>query len=172
MGMKAAYLLKKSRGGRKGATLIEAILAMIILAILAIGGMSFIVHGTNQLNIYRNKLIALEIANNRLEELRALNYEKVATSPQNDTSWYVKKKSDGTWELDIDGNLMRFSETDAEEPVVINGLTKAITTTIQYMDKSGSPGGSCDYLLVIAKTGYRAGSSEIVELRTYIGPYK
>ena len=171
MEMKAISPLKRSKAGGRGASLVEAVFAMVILLILAIGGMSFVIHGTNGLNIYSNKMIALEIANNRLEELRAFNYSKLTANAPNDYSTRYIKKQGSSWYADGSGNLLLYG-SDQGETVNINGINEPVSTTVQYQDKGGDATASYDYLLIITKAGYHPNSSERVELRTYVGQYK
>ncbi len=78
MGMKVTSLLKRSRGGVTGATLVEVMLAIIILSVLVIGSASFLTHGSGRMAIYRNRMAAFEIANSRLEAWRLLDYSSLA----------------------------------------------------------------------------------------------
>ncbi|NQU40780.1 MAG: prepilin-type N-terminal cleavage/methylation domain-containing protein [Lentisphaerae bacterium] len=54
---------------RRGATLIEVMLASIILAILALAGSAFVYRSRADIALQKNRRVAVELANDRLEEL-------------------------------------------------------------------------------------------------------
>lgn len=62
-----------------GTTLVEVILAIAVLAVLAIGGMSAISYSQSGINVQRTKRAAIDAANHRLEEMmRGVPYATVA----------------------------------------------------------------------------------------------
>lgn len=83
--MKAIYLLKQSREGRRGSTLVETMLAIIILSVLVIGGAAFLTHGSSRMAIYRNRMAALELANSRLEAWRLSDYSSLVAGTYTET---------------------------------------------------------------------------------------
>ena len=66
--------LSISKRNSRGATLVEIMVAMVILAVLVIGAAPFIYYGSSGIDASRNKLAALAIANSRLELLKASSY--------------------------------------------------------------------------------------------------
>ena len=148
----------------KGATLIEVMLAMLILLIVAVGGAAFLYHSSSRIAIQRNKRVALEEANSCLEEMRISGYtviEPTALGYPADWSAHGIKKAGTGW--------IR-NDTD-DETVTINGIVLPITTTVQYVDAQGEvPPNSYDYILAVVRIGYRVGSDERVRLETYFIP--
>ena len=59
---------------RRGTTIVEVVLAALILAIMAIGGAAYMLQGRLVVGVQRNKRVALEAANAKLEEMRATSY--------------------------------------------------------------------------------------------------
>jgi type II secretory pathway pseudopilin PulG len=165
--MKVLSLLKLSKAGSKGSSLIEAMLAMIILAILVIGGMSFVIHSTGRINIYRDKIMALEIANNRFEELRAFGYARVSGASgirylqkQKKPGNPSNKDCDKAWVLNsTTGNLQTYL-SDPAETVDISGLNEYVSTKVT---------GGADYHLVVVSVCYRQSTGEKIIVSTYIG---
>ena len=54
---------------RRGATLIEVMLASVILAILALAGSAFVYRSRADIALQKNRRVAIELANSRLEKL-------------------------------------------------------------------------------------------------------
>lgn len=136
---------------------------MIILSMLVIGAAAFTIHSASQAVLYRNKLLALEIAGNRLEEIRALKYSDILPPALNYNPYYVTKQS-GSWVV---------SDVNPQETVTIHGSSMPITTTVTYVDKNPADGtDTYDYLLAAARVGYRTTPDERLELHTYLGSYK
>jgi Tfp pilus assembly protein PilV len=59
---------------QRGTTLVEIVVSCVILAVLAIAGMTALCETGAGLAIQKNRRIALGIANSRLEELRTVPY--------------------------------------------------------------------------------------------------
>lgn len=148
----------------KGATIVECILAIVIMLIVVVGSGAFIYHSAIRINIERNKRLALEAANGRLEEMRASLYDKISPTPANDGDLHYIQGAVGNWQhFDI--------KPDPPETVDINGTPMPITTATRYIDLDGSsPPNDYDYLEVTVSVVYRLSSSENVTLTTNIGP--
>lgn len=146
---------------RSGTTLIEVMLAIVILLIMALAGASFIFYSSGQIGIEKNKRVAMELANARLEEMRFASYVSIA--PGHD--YYVhkiKKSGSGGWDIDYTG---------ADENVTINNMSLPIVTTVQYVDEDGGF-ASYDYLKVDVEVNYSArDASQKVMLTTFIGDF-
>ncbi len=140
---------------QKGATLVEAIMAVFILLIVAVGGAAFIYHSTAGINIAENKREALRIANTRLEEVQSADFSEVAP-PKDGLDYYLSKDGNGNWVI---------STIDPQEIVEINGVDLTMATKVWYDDTT------VDYFRTRVEVEYRKGSSERIILNTYIGDY-
>ena len=142
-----------------GFTFVEVMIAMIILALLAIGGGAFLSYSRTHVDIQRNKRAALEEANKRLEELRASGYDATKPTNNNYVVVYLQKS----------GNAWNRRSSDPGETVSINGQTMPIVTTVQFVDVDGGS-ASYDYTLFAVQVGFRAGSTNRVHLWSYNSP--
>ena len=142
-----------------GFTLVEVMIAMIVLALLALGGGSFLLYSRMQVDIQRNKRAALEVATGRLEELRASGYNATKPAKNDFVAVYLAKA----------GEAWAQSSSDPGETVTINGQTMPMETTVQFVDVDGkSP--SYDCTLFTVQVGYRLGSADRVRLSTLTAP--
>jgi len=138
---------------KRGASLLEVLLALVIVLIVAIGGGAFVYYSTGAVGVERNKRAALEVANARLEEMKARDYEDII--PRETEDPYLP--------------IYDYEEHIIEETVSINGVDRPMDTTVQYVDVDGGT-PSYDYLLVTVDVDYSSNSSGVVTLQTYIGP--
>jgi prepilin-type N-terminal cleavage/methylation domain-containing protein len=78
---------------RAGATLIEVMLASVILAVIALAGGAFIVRSRADIALQKNRRVAVELVNARLEELMYdWTHAEVAAlvgSPVNENDVYI-----------------------------------------------------------------------------------
>ncbi len=65
------------RKSKKGTSLVEVIVAALILAIVMLGGSFFYVASTNQINLREQYRAASRLASQKLEELKAASYDAV-----------------------------------------------------------------------------------------------
>jgi len=132
----------KLSGGRSGTTLVEAMLAIVILLIMALGGAGFIFYSSGQIAVEKNKRVAMEFANARLEEMRFAPYADIVQYlPQDHDAHKIKKDEIGEWVM------------GEGENVTINNMSLPVVTTVQYVDEDGGfP--SYDYLKVDVEVGY------------------
>ena len=151
---------QKQRGIRAGTTLVETMIACIILAIMALGGASYLYQSRASLAMQRNKRAALEVGNARLEEIRATSYAMLTSLFATDYNLHYLRKVGGAWQA---------SSADPGETASINGSLLPQATTVQYQDVDGGA-SSYDCLGVIVKTAYRLGSSDRVKLQTIYAP--
>ena len=148
---------------RKGTSLLEVMFAAVILAVIILGAGAYVVHGSGTINIYRNKMTALELAMNRLEEIRAADYSSITPSILNYDRNYVSKQ----------GTDWVVSGRDTHETTNISGMDMPITTTVQYVDKDPFDSvDTFDYLLVTVAINYRINTNETVSIQTNLGSYR
>jgi len=149
-------LLALNKKLQKGTTLVESLLAILIMAIVALSGAAFIFFSSIRVNLERAKRAALEMANTRLEELRTSSYASI--KPDDNSLHYISKQG-GVWVI---------SHSDPGETVDINGVNFPITTSVQYVDDPDISGSADDYLLITVSVGYRQVPDTRVILTSYI----
>jgi len=145
-------------GTKQGGTLIEILLACLILTILAIAGATAIYQTGSGMAVQKNRRIALEVANSRLEVIRSQAYTNLTKLISLDYS------------IDpIRINASGAFQAGSGETVSIGGKSMSITTTIQYVDADAGT-ATYDYLRVTASVQYRS-ASDVVTLQTMRGPW-
>lgn len=147
------------RRARAGTSVVEIMIASVVLAVLALGAAASIEKtrvGTTQ---QRNRRTALEMANSRLEQLRQAAYTQVRPASQNYNVYYLSNTG-GTWSS--------FS-TDPNEQVVLYGNSRPMRTQVQYVDVDGGA-ASYDGLKLTVRVQYLASSEAFVELETLKSP--
>ena len=70
---------------RKGFTIIECLISVILLAITMVGSMAFYFYSTGHLAGATHKRIAAELANAKMEELKNTDYDDITNDTQNIT---------------------------------------------------------------------------------------
>jgi len=141
---------------RQGTTLVELIVAILILSILATAAAESLKYAKSMATLQRGRRTALEVANGRLEDLRAAGWSQLTYAPTNTTSLRYLARTGTGWNR---------TTTDPLETVVINGRTRPITTTVQYMDPGATPSViNCLHLNVRVQYGPR--TNEVVTLAT------
>jgi prepilin-type N-terminal cleavage/methylation domain-containing protein len=148
--------------GRSGVTIVEVMIAMIVLAIMAIGGAAFLFHSRATISAQGRKRQALEISNARLERIRAtpVNVITNALRADNFTLHYLSEDGAGGWNVGVVPNT---------ETVTVDGHAYSLETTAVYRDLDGGP-ASYDYLEIAAKTTHGRAPQDFVQLKTYYMP--
>lgn len=140
---------------RVGSTLVEVMLACLLLTILVLAGGAYLYHSRATINIQRNKRAALESANRRMEALIASGYDEIKPSTQNYTRHY----------LSATGGVWRLTSNDPREVTPINGRNYSLRTTVQYVDIDGGS-SSYDVLRLSVEVDYRGGREAPIVLET------
>ena len=148
-----------TRLSRSGASLIEVLVACLILAIVAIATAACLYQSRAQASIQRNRRTAMEFANARLEALRNAPYTVIQPPTQTYTAYYLDDIT-GSW---------RVSASDQGETVTLSGRSLPMTTTVQYMDADGGA-ASYDCLRITVHVWYRDGANDVVRLQTIRSP--
>ena len=149
------------RRANAGATLVEVIVACVILMVMAIAGATSLYLSRGSINVQRNKRLAVEIANSRLELLRGTNYWSITNLfGVTDYSVHYLSRVGATWQRSV---------TDPGEKVAVGPLSMPITTTAQYQDMDGGS-SSYDCLRLTVTVGYRLNPPERVTLETLWAP--
>jgi len=139
---------------------VEVIIAIVILTVMALGGVAFLYHSQVGISTHGNKRVALEAVNSRLEEIRASQYNDINDIMTNDYDIHYLSGQVGNWVL---------ADSDPGETKNINGITLPIVTKVRYMDIDGEP-DSYDYIRITVSMGYRAGIDDTVTLETFCFP--
>lgn len=137
----------------------EVIFACVILAILVLAASQSMYFSKSIAAKQRSRRTALEIANGRLEDVRAAPYSQIASSTTNGTVRYLRRTSTG-WSI---------SSSNPGETVQVNNFARPIVTTVQYIDADGGS-TSYDCLKVIVRANYAAGANDYVQLETIRAP--
>ena len=154
-----ATVSRSDDGASKGFTLVEVMIAMIVLAVLALGGASFLAYSRMQVDVQRNKRAALEAATGRMEELRAAGFDETKPTSNNYVATYLARA----------GNAWVRSSSNPGEAVSLNGHTMPMATTVQFVDVDGGS-ASYDCALFTVEVGYRVGSADRVRVSTFRAP--
>jgi len=70
------------RGGECGASLVEVMVALVVLAVALLGTGSFFVYAFGQMEELKTKRIALELASAELDRMLAVDYSDVVSGTQ------------------------------------------------------------------------------------------
>ena len=73
------------RKSKKGVSLIEVMIAVLISTIVMLGGSFFFVSSTNQINLRRQYRVASQLASQKLEELKAVDYDTIEIGEAKDS---------------------------------------------------------------------------------------
>ena len=141
---------------KQGASLVEVVVAMVVLATLAIAGAAFLAQARGDVSNQRNRRAAVEVAVSRLEAIRTSLYSDVAPPTKDYTIYYLVPNA-GSW---------THVTSDPGESTNINGRTLLLTTTVQYTDLE-SDNDSYDYINVSVAIGHRLNSPERIRLQIF-----
>ena len=148
------------RPTHEGATLVEVLLAVVLLTVLAVAGVAFLYHSRATISIQRNRQVALAVANGRLEALRASSYTNMSPAVLDYTVRYLSPGGAGDWNI---------TAGDPGETAGINGRNLPVITTVQYIDVDGGS-ASYDAVRLTVNAEYRVGTSDKVTLQTIRAP--
>jgi prepilin-type N-terminal cleavage/methylation domain-containing protein len=150
---------------KSGFTLVEVLVASLIIVILVIGGAAALYHTGSNVISQGNKRIALEIASQRLELAKANTYTDIAPNEYDtDNKYYLKPSK---WVPDI----LVVSATSAAESITVGDITyKLRTKVLRHSKDEGTVGFDDECLQITATVEYSATTGETVELDTLILP--
>lgn len=141
-----------------GSTLIEVLIAMVILTVLVLGVASFIQYGRSSVYAQRDRIAVLERVNGRLEELRAEPYTTFTDTLPLDYNEYWMRKEQGEW---------TFYSSRSRQTLLVNQARRyRVTTTVRYVDADGGT-PSYDMLKFTVGMRYRTGAADEIVLSTY-----
>ena len=155
---------------KSGATLVEVLVALVIIALVILGGGMFFFYGRVAIIREAHRRAALLVASQRLEALKAADYPEII--PEDfDPGYYhyyiVWRSNWGTLE-----NLIE----DPGDPsfsydyVTVDSLTdQRMLTQAEYVDDDGM-GDSYDYVEVTVRVEWRDSTTNTVSLTTLVAP--
>ena len=121
--------------GNRGVTLVEILIALVIIALAAIGTLSFFAHGLGDIEKQGNRRASLEVARTRLERLMAANVDDIRPSDDN-VRWLTLTCVGAacTWSM---------STTETAETVTVNGVAgRRMVTTVRWSDDPAADTGA------------------------------
>lgn len=153
----------KKTTARSGSTLVEVMVALLILTVLTLGTAAFIYYGRSNIYAQRDRLAVLELVNGRLEALRAESYSTLTNGiPEDFNTYFLNPAAGGGWDS--------FSaRTEEEFPVNSSDREYPMTTTVRFIDLEGD-NNSYDALQLTVSMQYRANSADKIEISTYRSP--
>jgi len=149
-------------GSNNGATLIELMVSLFIIAIIILGMGMFFFYSRVAIVREGYPQAALLIASGRLEELKAAEYSKIIPSDFNPyyNPYYITRGDN--WNLSI---------SPTYDSVTVDNLTnQKMLTQAQYHDDDGMS-NSYDYLEVKVTVEYGNRTNDTVSLTTLIAPH-
>lgn len=131
---------------KSGFSLVEVMVAALILVVLVIGGAALLAHAGSNVQVVGNKRVALERARTRMEQLRATDY------------MVLRERAVAAGNREITTT----SET-------YNGVLLSISSTNQLVSSGGVLGN--EYLALSVRASYRgANESVLLHARKTISP--
>ena len=148
----------------RGLTLVELLIAMVVLTLVSICTLAYFQYGLGGIHEEGNRRAALELARGRIEQLYAATFTSI-TPPSGTSRWLTCSGTPCTWTL---------SSTAATESVSVNGVAgRPMTTTATWIDDPAAA-GTDNLLLLSAKVWFRSGTTDDdahrVELRSLRAP--
>lgn len=151
--------MNRDRSSRRGATLVEIIVAILILSILAVAGAVSLHYARSTASVQKQRRLATEIAGSRLEELRAASYAAIRPPAADYTVRYLTRS----------GTVWTVSNPAVTENVQVGELTRPMETTVQFVDSDGAS-ASYDALRLTVSVQYYANAASWVILETIKSP--
>ena len=136
--------------------MVEIMVAMVILAVVAIGTAAYLSQHQAWLMLDRDRSAALEIANGRVEELRAIPYKTLAQwLPLTNYSTRYLIKVGSSWSNAV---------SPQTESTNVNGAAATMLTAIQ---SAGVTSSTFNYVVISVQMDYSKRAETQVKLVTY-----
>jgi prepilin-type N-terminal cleavage/methylation domain-containing protein len=155
----------KKKNSKAGFTLIEILLAALIIALLVVGGAATMYHTGSNIRIQGNRRIALQMANQRLEHARN-NYYYNIVPPVYDVADTYFLTADSSTPYLLDLNNSKQTETVQIDNVMYTMTTEVIRHSSGSTEVSFEP----EVMQVTVNVEYAAATGLDVELTTLILP--
>lgn len=153
---------------KSGFSLIEIMVAALLLAVIAVGGAAVLSHTGVSIKIQGGKRVAIELANARLETARAQNYYGL-----NGIIPPLLDVEDRYFLTDANGDhILDLNDGRQTDQISLGGKTFIMVTEIVRRSSDASPDFNTEFLDVTVSVRYRPGSTEEVKVRAlFIPPY-
>jgi type II secretory pathway pseudopilin PulG len=142
---------------RRGATLMEALVAALVLAVMAVAAGGFVFQGRLAQRVQRVKRAAIEAANTRLELARSVAYTSIR--PTQDAVDFF---------LEDAGGALAVRANDPLETVTLYGVARPMWTGVRRETTAGPP--RREILRLSVRVQYTESADAYVELQTLRGP--
>lgn len=142
---------------RAGATLVEVLMAVVLLGLLAVAGGAHLYHARAIVAIQRNRLIATELTTGRIEQLHSSR--PAAIQPPGPGIYYLAPTGT-TWAL---------TQTDPGDSVTLNHRSFPMQSTVEWRDLQQGV-TSNHYLRLTVSTAHRPETDDRVTLSTLYAP--
>ncbi len=149
---------KKTQKSKAGFSLIEVLLAALIIAIMVLGGAATMYYTGSNINAQGHRRIALELASQRLEDARQNYYYSILPADYDDT-YYLTADA-------VDPYLLDLNNSEKSEVFTIDAVDYKMVTEIVRQSAVFEP----ECLQIWVNVVYREITGESVELTTLILP--
>ena len=156
---------------KSGATLVEVLVALFIMALVILGGGMFFFHGRVAIIREAHRRAALLVASQRMEALKAADYSEVTPNsfdPGYDPYYIVWRSNWGTLE-----NLVKEPSDpnfSCDYVTVDNLADQKMLTQARYVDED-SMGDSYDYVEVTVTVEWHDSTTNTVSLTTLVASH-
>lgn len=147
---------------QNGSTLIEVMVAIIVLAVLVLGSAYGIFHANSIISSQRDKRTALELATGQLEIIRSTSYSDLETLAPDFGLYYLNQEVTASY------------TTNPNERIDINNpdnlSTREFPITIQVQRQAPSSGPVREFFELTVTLGFSNTRSEQIELKSIYAP--
>jgi prepilin-type N-terminal cleavage/methylation domain-containing protein len=128
--------MMKTLESKSGFTMVEIMLTIVLVLILVLGG-GAVVHQTGSRVVHEgNKRVAIEIANLRMEMVRAQNYDLISPGSAN----YYEDTANSFFLTDANNDaVMERNSSKVSDTITLAGNNYAVFTEIKLWGAGGSP---------------------------------
>jgi len=166
---------KGSSRKKGGFSLVEVVVSVLVLVVLALGGAAMMYHTGANIKIQGNRRVALELANKRMEIVRAQFYYAIAPDAYGAGNMeYLKPKPSSKPSGEDDPYLLIHQKQSFTETTTLQGINYLMRTEIVRWDpddaNSPYPDFNPECIGVTVRVAYRNGTADSVELKTALLP--
>ncbi len=146
---------------RKGFTLMETLVAMMLFGMIALGSASLVVHASSTVLLQKNKRAALSAANARMERVHTADFERMEVRIFNNSL------QSSTFFIDEVNNPV---EMDPKEAVLVAGTSRGIKVeaSLDLSNINGADDLGTMWLEIQVRVQYGPGDAQWVVLDSRI----